>query len=105
VGSDITFDDVPNQVAVGDWVCLSGQSCVVQCPLEWIEVLVQRTAVKIYEIQGYDKKHKMAKDIQDQMEMAAVGLVSPRTIESSKVISGGGSLLYPQTRGWKLPVR
>lgn len=105
VGNDITFTEVPNQVAVGDWVCLSGQSCVVQCPLEWIEVLVQRTAVKIYEIQGYDKKHKMAKDIQDQMEQAAMGLVSPRTIESAKVISGGGSLLYPQTRGWKLPVR
>lgn len=106
VGNDITFaDNVPSTVAVGDWVCLSGQSCVVQCPLEWIEVLVQRCAVKIYEIQGYAPKHEMAKKILDMMEASAMSIVSPRTIESSKVISGGGSLLTPQTIGWKLPVR
>lgn len=105
VGSDITFESVSPFVKVGDWVCLSGQSCIVQCPLEWIKVLVQRVAVKIYEIQGYDKKHKLAKAILDQMMENAMGLINPRTIENSKIINGGGSLLNPQTRGWKLPVR
>lgn len=104
-GSDITFDELPETVAVGDYVCLSGQSCVVQCPLEWIECLVQATAVKIYEIQGYDKKHESASKTLEEMERQAMSLVSPRTIESSKIISGGGSLLCPQTIGWKLPVR
>ena len=104
-GSDITFDDVPETVAVGDYVCLSGQSCVVQCPLEWIEVLVQACAVKIYEIQGYEPKHALAQKVLDGMVERVMGLVSPRTIENAKLISGGGSLLTPQTIGWKLPVR
>lgn len=105
VSSDILFDEIPETVAVGDYVCLSGQSCVVQCPLEWIECLVQATAVKIYEIQGYEKKHDGALKTLMEMENMAMSLVSPRTIESSKIISGGGSLLCPQTIGWKLPVR
>jgi hypothetical protein len=104
-GDVITFADVPSNVKVGDYVCLSGQSCVVQCPLEWVEVLVQRATVRIYEIQGYDKKHVTAQRDLERMEKAALGLVSPRTIENAKIIPGGGSLLMPQTRGWKLPVR
>lgn len=104
-GNVITFDAVPDTVQVGDYVCLSGQSCVVQCPLEWVEILIQRTAVKVYEIQGYEKKHKMASDVLEKMEERALNVVSPRTIESAKIIPAGGSLLQPQTRGWQLPVR
>lgn len=104
-GSDITFPSLPTDIAVGDYICLSGQSCVVQSPLEWVEVLVQRAVVKIYEIQGYERKHDLAMKVLMAMEKNAMSVVSPRTIESSKVISGGGSLLTPQTIGWKLPVR
>lgn len=105
IGNDILFDSVPSQVSVGDWVCLSGQSCVVQCPLEWIEVLVQRVACAIYEIQGYTTKLKVAKETLAMMMASATDLVSPRTIESEKFIFSGGSLLYPQNMGWKTPVR
>lgn len=104
-GNDITFASVPSTVEVGDYICLSGQSCVIQCPLEWVEVLVQACAVKIYEIQGYDKKHKLAKDVLDEMMAATTGLVSPRTVENSKVIAGGGSLLSPMNVGWSVPVQ
>lgn len=105
IGDVITFSEVSSRVTVGDYICLSGQSCVIQCPLEWIEVLVQRVAVKIYEIQGYDRKHELAMKVLEGMEMRAMGLVSPRTIENPKIIGGGGSLLNPQNMGWKLPVR
>jgi hypothetical protein len=104
-GNDITFTEVPETVEVGDWVCLSGQSCVIQAPLEWVEVLVQACAVKIYEIQGYDKKHALAKKVLEEMMVATTGLVSPRTIESNKVIAGGGSLLSPMNVGWSVPVQ
>lgn len=104
-GNDIEFTSLPFTVAVGDWVCLSGQSCVVQCPLEWVEYLVQACSLQIYEIQGYLNKHKVAMDTLKDMETQLMGLVSPRTIENAKVVSGGGSLLQPQTIGWKLPVR
>ncbi len=106
VGQVISFgDDISTQIQVGDWVCLAGQSCVVQCPLEWIAVLVQRVAVRIYEIQGYSSKQVIAEKTLAKMEQNALGLVSPRTIESAKVIGGGGSLLNPINMGWKLPVR
>lgn len=104
VGMVLTFDYVPPEVKVGDYICLSGQSCVIQCPLEWIEVLVQATVCKIYEIQGYLNKLAVAKKVLEEMLVNATNLVSPRTIESAKVIYSGGALLYPQNRGW-LPVR
>lgn len=103
-GNDITFTEVPETVEVGDWICLSGQSCVVQCPLEWVEVLVQACAVKIYEIQGYDKKHAMAMKVLEEMMVATTGIISPRTVENSKIIAGGGSLLSPMNVGWSVPV-
>ena len=105
VGNVITFDEVPDSVQVGDYVCLSGQSCVVQCPLEWIEVLVQAVTVRIYQIQGYLAKHKTANEDLNEMIKNAMGLVSPRSIENPKIISGGGSLIFPQVLGWKMPVR
>lgn len=105
VGSIITFANVPSDVSIGDYVCLSGQSCVIQAPLEWVEVLVQAVICKIYQIQGYAAKLKIAESDYKIMETNAMGLVSPRTVESAKVINGGGSLLTPQTRGWGLPVR
>jgi len=104
-GVTIVFDEIPDTVAVGDWICSAGKSCVVQCPLEWVEVLVQRVACKIYEIQGYAGKLKNSKAVLDEMMKETMNLVSPRTQENSKVISGGGSLLSPQTIGWKLPVK
>lgn len=100
-GSVLTFDeDVPSDVQVGDYVCLSGQSCVIQAPLEWIEVLVQLITVKIYEIQGYDTKFKASKSVLDEMIENAMGLVSPRTVESPKVIMAGGSLLGVRGTSW-----
>lgn len=105
VGSDIEFAVLPLDVKVGDWICLSGQSCVVQCPLEWVGVLEQACAVKIYEIQGYLGKQQTAEKTLEKMTAAALGLVSPRTIENSKIIQGGGSLLNPTNPGWSLPVR
>ncbi len=104
VGSVISFDLVPLEVRIGDYVCLAGQSCVVQCPLEWVEVLVQAVTVKVYEIQGYLPKMNVAKKVLDEMVVNTTNLVSPRTIENSKVIYAGGSLMTPQTLGW-LPVK
>lgn len=105
VSTTITFtDSLPASVRVGDYVCLSGQSCVVQAPLEWVEVLVQAATVKVYEIQGYGQKHALAKKMLDEMVERTLGIISPRTIEQSKIIPGGGSLIFSSRRGWNLPV-
>lgn len=96
----ITFDVVPSRVAVGDYVCLSGQSCVVQSPLEWVEVLVQATVCKIYETQGYLEKLKAARAVLIEMETNVLSLISPRQIQKTKFIQAGGSVLSPNTRNW-----
>ena len=100
----LTFDDVPQTVKVGDWVCLSGQSCVVQAPLEWIEVLVQACAVKIYEIQGYLQKMKAAQADLDRMIKMAVNVVSPRQVQNTKYITAGGGVLGIVNDRWPYPV-
>lgn len=99
-GSNITFSDVPDRVQKGDWVSLTGQSCVVQCPQEWIIVLVQAATCRIYQIQGYDKKLASAQKDLDTMVSQAMKLVSPRFVEKTKVIQGGGQLLKAGPRNW-----
>jgi hypothetical protein len=99
---DLTFDELPaGRVKVGDWVCLSGESCVVQAPLEWIEVLVQAVAVKIFLIQGYLTKKKDAEVTLTEMAKAATSTVSPRQTEKTKFINGGGSVLNAGAGNWR----
>lgn len=96
----LTFDEVPTEVKVGDWVCLQGESCVVQAPLEWVEVLVQAVAVKIYEIQGYLNKMKAASEDLKSMTEAALSLINPRQIEKTKFITAGGGVLGNTGGSW-----
>lgn len=89
----ITFDDVPSRVKVGDWICLSGESCVVQAPIEWVELLPQAVAVKIYEIQGYLTKRDKAKETLKGMVDQVLSIVNPRQVEKTKYITAGGGVL------------
>lgn len=99
-GNILTFAEVSDQVKVGDYVCLSGQSCVVQCPLEWVEVLVQATTCKIYEAQGYLEKLKAAKVALTEIEANVLSLIGPRQIQKTKYVAGGGGVLGPNFRTW-----
>lgn len=104
VGNVISFAELPNRIRVGDWISLSGQSCVVQAPIEWVEVLVQSTVCKIYEIQGYLSKLKAAQIILAEMEKGTTNVISPRLTEKSKIIQGGGSLNSP-IGNWQTPAK
>lgn len=102
-GNVLTFESLSPRLKVGDYVCLSGQSCVVQAPMEWVEVLVQAVTCRIYEIQGYDKKLATASKALKDMEDRTLGLVSPRVKDQVKVIKAGGSLLGTVPNNWNLP--
>jgi hypothetical protein len=91
-GDVITLDAVADTVSVGDFICLEGQTCVPQIPVEFRPLLVQRIVVKMYEIQGYSEKIGVAQKKLDDMEKALFGLISPRVQQSPKVI-------YPITGG------
>lgn len=89
----LTFSTVSSRVKIGDYVCLSGQSCVVQAPIEWIAVLEQATACKIYESQGYLQKLAAADKTLKEQIANVISLINPRQIQKSKYISAGGQLL------------
>jgi hypothetical protein len=100
----LTFASVPSTAKVGDYVCLSGQACVVQCPIEWISVLEQATVCKMYEAQSMFQKLAAADRTLDKMIASTLSLVSPRQIQKTKMIAAGGQLLGASRRKWPFAV-
>jgi hypothetical protein len=86
-GLDITLDGDVSSLSIGDYLCLQGQSCVPQVPVEFHSLLAQRVVCKIYELQGYMDKLKAAKAILKEMEDALTSIITPRTQSSPKVIN------------------
>jgi hypothetical protein len=86
-GTDITLTGDLTDLAVDDYLCLEGQSCIPQIPVEFHQLLAQRVVCKIYELQGYMDKLKAAKAILKEMEDALTALVTPRTQAAPKVIN------------------
>lgn len=78
VGTVVTFTALPT-AAVGDYLCLSGQSPVIQLPYELIPVLAQRVAVKVLEGIGDMDGSKRAQEKLNEMEPRAFRLLEPRS--------------------------
>lgn len=80
----ITFSStLPTNVSVGDYVCLAGQSCVVQVPVELQPLLTQYIVVRVLAAQG-DAKLKDAVAELDSLEKNASLLLTPRVQGSVK---------------------
>lgn len=80
----ITFTStLPSNVSIGDYICLAGQSCVVQVPVELQPLLFQYVVVRILSAQG-DPKLKDAKEELKQLEDNASLLLTPRVQGSVK---------------------
>lgn len=101
-GSDIVLDSLPSTVAVGDWVCLAGQTCVPQIPEEYHTVLVMRVAGQVLsalgDIKGSQNKFGIAKEIIDELTGTFSDRVTgePRKIKNRNSF-GIKSYFY---RGW-----
>lgn len=90
--SDITLLDVTlvgdlTHLSVGDYLCLEGQTCIPQMPVEFQQLLAQRVVCKVYELQGYLDKLKAAKAVLKEMEDALTAIITPRIQDSPKVIN------------------
>lgn len=94
--------DVPTTLAVGDWVARAGQSPIIQIPVEFYPLLVQRVVVKYYEIQGYLDKMKAAQMKLEEMEKDTFLLINPRVVEAPKTISPSADLIggFSNWRRW-----
>ncbi len=84
---DVTLDVVSPDLAVGDWLALSQQTCVPQIPVEFRLLLAQRVVVKIYELQGYLQKMQAAMKKLEEYEKATLNLISTRVQSKTKVIN------------------
>lgn len=83
-GGVITFSGaISTNISVGDYVCLAGQSCVVQVPVELQPLLTQYVVVRILSAQG-DAKLKEAIAELEVLEKNASLLLTPRVQGSVK---------------------
>lgn len=86
--STFTFTDLPVDLAVGDYLCLAGESPVPMIPVEYIPVLAQRVIVRILEALGDLNGVSTARAKLEELEKYAQGLISPRVEgEPKKIIN------------------
>lgn len=89
----ITFASaLPSTVSVGDYVCLAGQSCVVQVPVELQPLLTQYVVVRVLSAQGDGNALKAAIAELEALEKNASMLLAPRVTGSVKRITNGRSI-------------
>lgn len=103
VFSSLPTDVNGNQlIQVGDWISLAGQTPVPQILVEFRPLLVQRTVVKYYEIQGYKDKIATAQKKLEDMEKDVFELFNPRVAGEPKRIIPDANVIggYRRWRAW-----
>lgn len=87
---------LPTDLAIGDWVALSGQSPIAQIPFEVHNLLSQRGVIKILEglkdAQGLQMAADVYKDMVDKFKLIVTPRAdgSPKRIVRGSVLFGGG---------------
>jgi len=77
--------------AVGDWICNTDTSPVVQAPVEFHDLLAQKVAIKVLESKGMTEKLGSAREELGRMETDASNLITPRVDgEPKRVVARGG---------------
>jgi hypothetical protein len=91
--ADYTFPTftAPTDVEVGDYVCLAGESCVPQIPVELQPVLAQRVIVKVLEAIGDAAAVQTAQGKLLEAEAAAKTLLTPRVDGEPKMFRNPSS--------------
>jgi hypothetical protein len=84
-GTTLTFSSVSTSIVAGDYVCLAGESPVPQIPVELHPLLAERVVVRALEAIG-DPKVEVAIASADRMQKAAVTLLMPRSVGSSRYV-------------------
>jgi hypothetical protein len=86
--TDLVFAvaDIPSELAVGDYVCLSDQSPVPQIPTTWFPFLASYTAASILESIGDVQGAQKIEAKIDRLKKNALNLIAPRIQNKSKPI-------------------
>ena len=97
-GLILTFSTLPTALAIGDFICLAGESVVPQVPVEFHPVLAQRVAVKLLEALGDAAGSQLARTKLQEMEKSTLGMLSQRVEGEAKKIINYFSTLDPSNR-------
>lgn len=106
-GLDVTLDADVEDLAVGDWLALEGQTPIPQIPVEFRLLLAWRVVELAWELQGSREKAEFAKKRRMEYINDTMGLISTRVNNDSKIImpvNGGfasgvrSRFKYPATR-------
>lgn len=98
-GTTLTFTSLPDDLAVGDWVCLATQSPVPMIPEELHPVLVQSALVKCLSSKK-DKAYEIEAATLAQNKQDAINMLDPRVENNSIKFRSGALLNYFSTRRW-----
>lgn len=74
----LTFNSLPSNLQIGDYVCQAGYSNVVQVPVELQPLLFQYIVVRILSAQGDQTNLKAAVAELEKLELSAGILLAPR---------------------------
>lgn len=86
-GTNLTLSDVPTKLRIGDWIALHNQTPIPQIPVEFRVLLEQRTVVKVYELQGYLDKAKMAQAKLTELQQDMTSLITNRVKNKTVVLN------------------
>jgi hypothetical protein len=78
--------DVPDDLAVGDWMCLADESPVPQVPPEWYSYLAQAVASQVLESLGDWEALERSNMKMKEQEKNALSLITARVQSQSKKI-------------------
>ena len=91
-GTTLSFASLPNDLAVNDYICLAGQTCVPMIPQELVPLLVQATLCSCLSSKK-DKSVELELQKLEQMKMTFTDVLSPRVKSNDKVIVNRNGLL------------
>ena len=90
---DFTTAGVPSDLQVGDYVAITGQSPVVQVPVEYQPALISAASVRVLEIVGDRGGAKIAQDKMREQVGDVKSLIEPRNKgQAGRIIARFGSL-------------
>lgn len=94
-GTTVTLSAVPSDIAIGDYLALTGESPIPQVPVEFHPILAQRGAVKTLEALGDRNGMKAAQEKLQELESKAMALITPRIDGNPKKIQNFNNPLRP----------
>ena len=86
---DFASDTIPSAFEVGDWVCLAGESCVLQIPKETRPLLALAVQARIFEAIGDENMIQLTdRKLKEKLEQVK-SVLTPRIKFENQVITGG----------------